>query len=96
MSKEKYFLGGTIVQFGNEEVYQYKGQGNKHLNKVALPFNGGTANCKTYWSKEEPVTVKNKFIEVTVYPDGRVEQKIHDQVVKEVEHITVKVREDFV
>ena len=94
--EDKYFLGGTIVRFGPETVYYYKGQGNKNLAEVKLPFGAKEVNSKTFWSKEEPVIVKNKFITVTVYPDGRVEQEMHTQVKDLVSDVPVKLREDFV
>ena len=86
--EKEYLLGGVHVGF-KDTVYHWKGQGNSQIQPVELPFMNKTVNSKSYWS-EEPVTVRNAFISVTVYPDGRIEQELHDQIKSRIETVHVK------
>ena len=90
MEDKKYYLGGVIVKFDpTETVYHWKNQGNHNIIPVELPWKDATANSKQYWG-EGSVTVRNKFIEVTVHPDGTVETKIHDQIEQDIEKTYVR------
>ena len=64
---------GLIVNF-TDEVSYYKSQRPTPIKEVT------GQNSKAYKSFEGSVTVKNKFIEVTLHADGNVEMKPHAQL----------------